>query len=150
MTLGVALVLAGCGAMTAGTNDAGTAVTDGGSGGFDGGVPTIHGCTAASYVDRRTGSREIGFGTALNSPAIGYSPSCMIISAGQSATFVGSFNTHPLVGGQYMGSAGTTPNPIGRHDTGSANVTVTFAQPGLYPFYCDYHAPSMVGAISVQ
>lgn len=58
---------------------------------------------------------------ALDSPALGYSPPCMVISAGHSATFVGSCNTHPLIGGQR-----------------------------LYPFSCDSHAPTMAGAIWVQ
>ena len=125
--------------------DAGTMVAS------DSGMPpSLHGCASTSFVDRRAGSRDIGFGTSLGSPALGYSPNCMIIAAGQSAKWVGNFDTHPLVGGEHNGTAGTMPNPIGRHDTGSAAVEVTFGTAGLYPYYCDYHAPTMVGVIWVQ
>lgn len=151
ITVALLSIAIGCGEMSSGTVDAGTKVDAGTvvmTG--DAGPPAIHGCSASSFIDRRTGSRDIGFGTELGSPALGYTPQCMIISVGQSAKWVGNFSTHPLVGGEYNGTAGTTPNPIARHDTGSTPVEVTFNAAGLYPYYCDYHAPTMVGVIWVQ
>ncbi len=121
---------------------------------LDAGVitPVIHDCTAAAYVDRSDAGadRRVGFGTALGSNAVGYSPSCIVIAAGQSVTFVGNFNTHPLVGGEYGADGGTSNNPIGRHDTGTADLPIGFPSAGLYPFYCDLHAPTMVGVVKVQ
>ena len=126
----------------------------------DGGSPhdagasfeVIHGCERADFVDRTaaSGDRKVGFGTALGSPAVGYSPNCITVAAGQSVTFVGSFNSHPLVGGEYLGDAGSPNNPIGRHDTGSTDLPIAFSSAGLYPFYCDLHAPTMVGVVQVQ
>ena len=137
------VVSIGCGGMApSGTTDAGSsAPVDAGS------VETVHGCTTSAYANRSTGAREIAFGSAAG---LAYSPKCMSISAGQTVTFKGDFNTHPLVGGMYMGSVGTTPTPIMRRDTGSTDYTVTFATAGLYPYFCDYHAPTMVGAIWVN
>ena len=145
ISLFAALTCVGCGAAQS-TIDAGATP------GADAGAvaQTIHGCTSSAYVDGRTGDRQIGFGTALGSPALGYSPNCLIISAGQTVTWVGNFSVHPLVGGEYRGDAGTSPTPIVRVDTGSDPKAVTFATPGLYPYYCDNHAPTMEGVVWVQ
>lgn len=115
-------------------------------------IPTIHDCTTADCVDRSaaTAERKIGFGTALGSPALNYAPRCLTIAAGQTVTFVGNFNTHPLVGGQYNGDGGSPNNPMGRHDMGSTDLPVTFSTAGSYPFFCDLHAPTMVGVVRVQ
>ena len=141
LSLVAAVSLAACGAAPL-VQDAG--IADAG--------PVIHDCTAADSVDRTsaTADRRIGFGTALGSGAVSYSPSCIVIATGQSVTFVGNFNTHPLVGGQFNGDAGSPNNPIGRHDTGNADLPIAFATAGLFPFYCDLHAPTMVGVVKVQ
>jgi len=149
ISMATLLFTVGCGEM-ASTNDAGTKVDAGPMTVDSGAPPSIHNCASTSFVDRRTGSRDIGFGTSMGSPALGYLPNCMIISVGQTAKWVGNFDTHPLVGGEYQGTSGTMPNPIGRHDTGSTAVEVTFNTAGLYPYFCDFHAPTMVGVIWVQ
>ncbi len=125
------------------TTDAGTA-TDAGAA-----VTTIHGCTAAMYMDR-SGSgdtRTIAFGGIIGTV---YSPRCMTVAAGQTVTFAGPFGSHPLRGGSVSGDpAGASPNPITSTDTGT-DVTVTFATPGLYPYFCNFHQPGMAGVIQVR
>jgi plastocyanin len=118
----------------------------------DAGVETLHGCDASKYADRSAAAadRRIGFGTALESPALGYSPACMTITAGQSVTFVGSFSTHPLAPGEFQGNRGTLPTPIERRTSGQEDAVFTFSSPGLYPYYCESHAPTMVGVIRVR
>ena len=139
-------VLSGCGQVSVSGTDSGAASSDGGAA-----LPAVfHGCTTEAFVDRRGGEREIAFGTAMGSPALGYSPMCLIISAGQSATFVGNFSVHPLVPGEYRGTGGTLPTPIIRRDSGSDNDVVTFQRAGLYPYFCDNHAPTMAGVIWVR
>jgi plastocyanin len=138
--IAVALLAVGCGS-TSTDNDAGV-VTDAGT------VQTLNGCTAGNYVDRSSGSRTIAFGDSLG---LVYSPKCMSINAGQTATFSGSFDTHPLAPGQYMGTGGSTPNPIPSTTSGSADVTVTFPTAGVYPYYCSAHGGSgMTGSILVK
>ena len=114
--------------------------------------PVIHGCDDASYFARTGASddRRIGFGTALGSGAVGYAPKCLTIAAGQSVTFVGDFSTHPLVPGEYAGDAGTPGNPIPSQRSGSVDLSVTFSSAGYFPYYCDLHAPTMVGVVHVQ
>lgn len=112
----------------------------------DAGVPVIHGCT--DYVV--TAERRVSFGTANDSPALGYAPKCLTISVGQSVTFAGNFNTHPLVPGAFNSDAGTSGNPIARKDTGADDSVVTFDAPGLFPYFCDLHAPTMVGVVQVR
>ena len=138
--------LSGCGQASVSGADSGVASSDAGAV-----VPTVfHGCTSEAFVDGRSGEREFGFGTARDSPALGYSPKCLIISAGQSATFVGNFSVHPLVPGEYRGTGGTLPTPITRRDSGADNDVVTFQNPGIYPYFCDNHAPTMEGVIWVR
>lgn len=110
------------------------------------GVPVIHGCT--DYVT--TAERRVSFGTANDSPALGYAPKCLTISVGQSVTFVGNFNTHPLVPGAFNSDAGSSGNPIERRATGSDAFVVTFDAPGLFPYFCDLHAPTMTGVVQVR
>ncbi len=142
------VVIVGCGAtpliaVDAGTKlDAGTTVRDAGT------VPTLNGCAASAFVDRSTGDRTITFGGAAG---LKFSPSCMIVTAGQAVTWSGDFSSHPLVAGEYMGTGGSASNPIPSKSSGTANVVVTFATPGLYPYFCNFHASSsMTGAVWVQ
>ena len=146
----VALLAVGCGEASTPISDAGT-LTDAGTATRDAGtVPTLHGCSSTSFVDKSASSadRSITFG---GSAGLKYSPNCMIITAGEKVTFEGDFSSHPLVAGEYQGSGGTTPNPIPSTSTGSANTEVTFPTAGLYPYYCNFHAGvGMTGVIWVQ
>jgi plastocyanin len=67
-------------------------------------------------------------------------------------TFTGSFSGHPLRGGVAPGETGTgaTQNPIANIAAGTS-MPFTFPAPGLYPYYCVFHAGSgMVGVIQVR
>ncbi|PZR12841.1 MAG: hypothetical protein DI536_14885 [Archangium gephyra] len=117
----------------------------------DGGsVEVIHNCT--EYVDRSAegAARQVSFGSANDSPALGYAPKCITIARGQSVTFSGNFNTHPLSPGAFNADAGSPGNPITRKDTGADDLVVVFPEAGLYPYYCDLHAPTMVGVVQVR
>ena len=149
-TAAVALIIyTGCGEAPLTTTDAGTKVDAGTSTSRDAGtVPTLNGCAGSAFIDRSTGDRTIAFGSAVG---LKYSPNCMIITAGQSVTFSGDFTSHPLVGGEYMGTGGSKPNPVPSKSTGTDNAVVAFPTRGLYPYYCNFHASSgMTGAIWVQ
>jgi len=129
--------------------DAGSATDSGTSADAGSAFMEIHGCTEAMYVDRRTtGERVVTFGGVVGSS---YSPRCMIVSAGQMVNFSGPFTSHPLRTGVTPGSSatGTTPNPIADTDSGSS-VSFTFAAPGIYPYHCNFHQPSMAGVILVR
>jgi plastocyanin len=76
--------------------------------------------------------------------AIGYSPKCLQVTAGQTVT-IGASTFHPLSGTD----AGSGGNPIPQHQT--APTTVSFPTPGFYSFQCDTHAVvGMKGVIWVQ
>lgn len=140
--LGLSFTLAGCGGPVTPAADGGA--TDAGD------AQVVHGCTAFDDQTASGAARRVSFGSANGSPPLGYAPKCLAISAGQSVTFTGNFSVHPLVPGEYQGDAGAANNPITRTDMGSADTTFQFPAPGLYPYYCDYHAPTMVGVVQVR
>ena len=135
-------------ATDAGTvTDTGTATDTGAATDAGTAIATIHGCTAAMYVDRSAGDRTITFDGSLT-----YSPKCLTITAGQTVTFSGSFAAHPLRAGVAPGETGTgaTPTPIVDIASGSS-MGFAFPTPGLYPYYCVAHAGAgMVGMIQVR
>lgn len=116
-------------------------------------APQVHGCSGSGWVDRSAESaeRKVGFGTALGSSAVGYSPKCLAVAAGQTVGFLGDFGTHPLSPGELSGKdAGTEPSPIPARSSGTSELLVTFDRPGVYPYYCTLHEPTMIGAIWVK
>jgi plastocyanin len=85
---------------------------------------------------------------------VAWKPPCIEIAAGQTITWAVDFTTHPLHRGTRADeNAGSADNPIPNSDSGS-NAAVTFPTPGLYPFYCVYHATpdgkGMVGLVRVK
>lgn len=99
----------------------------------------INGCT--TFVDRTAAgdSRTLPWDNPLGSnPA-----RCMQIRSGQSVTWVGDFNPHPL--GPH---GGTVPSPIAGRSNGTESYEVTFAAPGTFGYLCGDH-PEMIGAIYV-
>lgn len=112
--------------------------------------PTFNGCAEANYVDMTAAgaARAITFGGGVG---FAYSPKCMLIAAGQSVSWTGTFSSHPLrpgVGGN--ATAGSPNNPITATDTGTT-VSFTFPTAGYYPYRCNSHGGSgMNGAIKVQ
>jgi len=115
-------------------------------------VAMLNGCETADYVDRseQAADRIINFGGEAGSPPLGYSPSCILISAGQAVTFQGNFNTHPMSPGTVEGSGESLNTPVQKRGTGSDPYQVTFPTAGLYPYYCDYHRPTMIGVVRVK
>lgn len=97
----------------------------------------VNGCT--SYLDATTDgalrSLTWDFGIASSTQR------CLTVKAGQSVTFLGDFDFHPLAA-----SGGDTPSPIQNGANGQA--VVTFANTGTYGYVCVNHG-SMLGAIRV-
>ena len=117
-------------------------------------VPVLNGCTSDLYVDLSNpmSIRTIGFGGINDSPGFGYSPACMIIGVGQSVTWTGAFDLHPLSPGSApsLMMAGSPDNPIVRVSTGNM-ATVVFPTAGVYPYFCEQHyASGMSGVIWVR
>ena len=113
----------------------------------DGAPAAINGCQAAQAVDRTAAaaSRMITFGTDEL-----YTPRCLKISVGQSVTWSGSFEFHPLRPG-IVGGAQVDPqpgNPVPSVNSGTSQV-VTFAAAGAWAYYCTAHAPGMAGVVYV-
>ncbi|MFN0061850.1 MAG: plastocyanin/azurin family copper-binding protein [Myxococcaceae bacterium] len=117
-------------------------------GGNDAGPDSpLNGCTTATLTDRTAGgaSRVI----ALSSSA--FSPPCMRVAVGQTVTFQGDFNSHPMRPGVNPGgleAEGVNPIPIVNSGT---SVDVTFSGAGTFPFYCAvHHSFGMRGVIVAQ
>lgn len=112
--------------------------------------PTYNGCAMTDFVDQSGvgGVRTVTFGAGLGNA---YSPRCMLIAAGQMATFTGMFGTHPLRPG--VGSnatAGSPNNPITATNTGTT-ASFTFPTAGDYPYNCSNHDSfGMNGVIKVK
>jgi hypothetical protein len=120
---------------------------DGDGPGVDGPLPDapaapllINGCD--NFVDRTapTASRNL-----IWDHTIEHDPTrCLQIRVGQTVTWTGDFNEHPL--GPY---GGTHPSPIAGLSQGNASYQISFDTPGTYGYLCGDH-PEMVGAIHVQ
>ncbi|MBI5517526.1 MAG: hypothetical protein HY909_27395 [Deltaproteobacteria bacterium] len=103
----------------------------------------MHGCDPAggAVVDL----------TAEASPTIlvgldfSFRPACARVRVGQRVTFRGDggndWRAHPLRAGVIEGGAvvDDLSSPIPHADTGEDDVTVTFAAPGTYGYYCTRH-----------
>lgn len=117
-------------------------------GGPDGGVPTVNGCSSASYTD---GSAP-GFNRTVSFTFSAYTPRCLTVAVGQSVTFSGAFGSHPLLPGTAPSSSGpgSSGNPIAATSAGSS-ATFNFAAAGVFPYYCNFHeAAGMFGAIQAK
>jgi plastocyanin len=91
----------------------------------------VNGCT--SFVDRTADNASRALSWAEE---IADSPErCMKVLTGQTVTFTGDFNDHPL-----EPAGGDTPNPIAEQ--------ATFTAPGVFGYVCAVH-PEMRGAIWV-
>jgi plastocyanin len=118
---------------------------------------TVNNCSAAVAEDHTTdvGTVVIQFG------AIGgtlkYSPNCITVAPTTSIQFVPvagtNFGGHPLVAGSVSGGVKTPDNvsPITNKNSGATQPAFTISTPGIYGYYCDFHAVSfdMNGAIVV-
>jgi len=118
---------------------------------------TVNNCSAATAEDHTAdvGTVVIQFG------AIGgtlkYSPNCIAVSPTTSIQFVPvagtNFGGHPLVAGSVSGGTKfpDATSPITNQSSGTSQAAFTIATPGVYGFYCNFHAVSfdMNGAIVV-
>ena len=131
------------GVISEGAPDAGNSAPDAGPPG------SLNGCTAGSYLD----ATAAGASRTVTFTFFKYSPACLTIAAGQSVTFSGDFYSHPLRAGvapSAGGAAGPSANPIASVGGGST-ASFTFAQPGIYPYYCAAHENiGMYGVIQVR
>ncbi len=102
-------------------------------------VPAVNRCT--TYVDARANAatRNLDWDFPIASAA----NRCITISVGQTVTFTGDFNVHPI-----SASGGTTPSPIVNGGAADPSVTITFPSAGTFGYICDMHA-NMLGAIRV-
>jgi plastocyanin len=74
-----------------------------------------------------------------------YQPNCMTVRSGQSVTWRGRLEDHPLE--PRDGSSPGNPIPTITRDVGS--VLVTFPCPGDFNFGCTKHGGAMAGTIRV-
>jgi plastocyanin len=104
----------------------------------------VHGCNSATATDLSGQASPTVTFTSYQ-----YTPPCARIGAGQTITFSGSLDFHPLVGG-VVGTPDPS-SPIGIQDTGTS-APITFLSAGVYPYYCGAHGISqnMVGAVFVD
>jgi plastocyanin len=114
-------------------------------------LPGINGCTSFTNATMAGASRLITFGGSLGNA---YDQKCLAVAAGQSVTWSGTFSAHPLQPGlapsqQGGPDAGSPNNPIQMTNSGNTLI-VTFATPGVYPYYCSLHqAQGMFGTVEV-
>jgi plastocyanin len=134
----------GGGGAAAGGSDAGAA-----GGSTEDPLVIAQGCEG-KFEDRSDAAAD----RTIEAFGVAWKPPCMEIAAGQTITWAVDFTTHPLHRGTRADeNAGSADNPIPNSDSGS-NAAVTFPTPGLYPFYCVYHATpdgkGMVGLVRVK
>jgi plastocyanin len=107
---------------------------------------TINGCTAAMAVDLTASGATR---TVVITDDV-YTPKCAKIQVGQSITWSGNFNDHPLAGGIIRGaSVETQPGSPIPSVTNGAMRTVVFSTAGDWAYYCPNHSPGMAGVIYV-
>jgi len=101
-------------------------------------ITLVNGCDPATATDLTGQPVTVTFSGA---PTFAYSPKCFVASAGTRVTFSGSFQFHPLVGGEVVNGAKVPDplSPITPTGTGTS-ASFTLTTPGTYPFYCDIHA----------
>lgn len=112
----------------------------------DASTATVNGCTYGAAQNVTATMLTVTF------PGLSYAPKCARIRAGQSATFTGSFSSHPLRAGTVVGGT-ATPDPGSRIASKSSGSTVTYSFPsaGTFPYYCDFHyGVGMTGVIYVD
>lgn len=111
------------------------------------GAPLINGCDQGTAEDHLADAK-VTINVGVN--GFTYSPACIRVKKGTDVNFVGMFSSHPTVGG-LAGPPGVpdSASPIKQTMSGSS-VTFTMDTVGTYPFYCEYHTPSMAGAVFVE
>jgi plastocyanin len=100
---------------------------------------TVNGCSMFADHTANNDARSIVWDFSVaNDP-----DRCMQVKAGQTVTFNGNFQSHPL-----KDQGGDSPNPFASAAPMGNSAAVTFAAAGTFGFVCQFHA-SMKGAILV-
>ncbi len=134
------IVAAGCGDST-GSGGGGN------GGGGEGGAPAdteINGCKASTAEDM-TGMASVELAWTLPHQK------CIKVDAGTRVTWnvaPATFTTHPLDGGETPDIDDTAL--ITTADQTGNTASVTFDEPGVYPYFCGIHFTSMQGVIYVE
>lgn len=123
----------------------------GGAGGSGGGGMSIkvNGCDSATAQDETANATVkimVGAG------GFTFSPACIRVKKGTAVTFEGDFAAHPIVGGTTTAGAPPEPDPTSpiKQTMAGSSVTFTMDSAGTYPYYCEYHLPTMAGAVFVE
>ncbi|HXJ36534.1 MAG TPA: hypothetical protein VMS22_21060 [Candidatus Eisenbacteria bacterium] len=109
----------------------------------------VHGCNVGNAVDLRmvTADRTVTFAP------YAYTPKCIRIREGENVTFSGSFEDHPLAGGEIVGMDAVIDNssPIGVTASGTSKE-IPFPAGGTFPYFCVNHGATqnMFGAVIVE
>jgi plastocyanin len=110
---------------------------DGGGGGDSGAPEPVNGCTTFEDRTAEGANRTLTWDFSITT-----SPDrCIRIKAGQTVTWEGSLEAHPL-----LPSGGDSPSPVSGVDTTTGEVT--FPSAGTFGYVCDVH-PAMLGAVEV-
>lgn len=107
----------------------------------------VNGCTEGSAMDMR-GMAAVTI-TDISAWMTPHS-ACIIVDAGTSVTWNGSFGPHPLVGGETGTPDTASPITLAGPGAGTTPVTATFASAGVFPYYCTIHLDSMQGVVYVR
>lgn len=112
----------------------------------------LNNCLPGNFVDRRGQDDVVIANDQPGNPFL-YRPRCLTVSAGARVLFraLPDFGNHPLFAGTVNGSTATfdPTSPIGSITSGPERA-VTFAAPGEFPYYCDFHyAQGMLGSVQV-
>jgi plastocyanin len=104
----------------------------------------VHGCNSSTATDLSGQPSPTVTFTSYQ-----YTPPCARIVAGQTITFSGDLDIHPLVGG--LVATPDPSSPIGIHASGST-APIGFPSAGVYPYYCGAHGvtQNMLGAVFVD
>jgi plastocyanin len=107
----------------------------------------VNGCTPAMAVDLT----DPGASRSIQISDDFYTPRCLRIAVGQSVTWNGDLDRHPLAPGILRPSMVEVQpgSPIPMVSTG-LSAMATFPDAGLWAFYCPLHPPGMAGVVYVD
>ena len=106
-----------------------------------------HGCTLATATDR-TGLATVII-TDISAWSIGHN-ACILVDAGTTVQWNGSFTAHPLAGGVSPTTDSSSPITVAGPGSGTTPVTVTLSSAGDFPYFCTIHLSSMAGVVYVR
>ena len=106
----------------------------------------INGCMGTSARDE-TGSATVTI-TDISAWEVPHS-ACIIVSQGTAVTWQGNFDEHPLVGGTSPLMDPGSPVTQAGSTSGTDDATITFSATGVFPYFCDMHATTMLGVVYV-